>query len=979
MALDKVVITIHCLTMKSFGKITSSIIAGIALPLSATYLYAKEPVTPADKMVKAQPWAQEASDIKPDAKVTYGTLPNGMRYVLMPNQDPPGRVSMRLHIAAGSLMEREDQRGVAHFLEHMVFNGSKNFPDASELIPKMQRLGIAFGAHANAYTSFDETVYMLDLPNNEADTLKLGFDIMRDFGDGAFLREEEIEKERGVILSEKTSRDSVQMRLMEKQFNALLPDALISERFPIGTEEIIKSAPRKAFTDFYSQYYIPSKMTFVYVGDFDPVAAEKRIIATFDSMENPVVPGTDPKLGSIPSGKGYQTLVMADKEVATTDLTLLIKKPYIKKPDNKANRGVDLPLALAHAIINQRFSILAKKEDVTISAGNAFSYDLFDFVELTGVSVDAKNHDWETALPVLEQELRRALDYGFTDSELKQIKANLINAYELAVKSAPSRKTHDLASTLTEHVHSSSVFSTPEDDLSILQENLKAVTVESCHTALKELWDTEDITLILTTTATSEDTEKKLTEVYEKSKQVEVTAPEKTADADFAYTDFGSAGEIAKKQHVKAQDFTQISFHNGCNCNVKHTDFEKNNISVSARVGGGKLTMPKDQPGLDLYASSTFTSGGLGKHSSDDLERILAGRNAAVLFGVGDDAFVLNGSTTPKDLELQLQLMCAYLIDPGFRPEAERLFQAQVPSIYSRMKHSGAGPQAKLNAYLHGEDTRFVFPTQEQLEGIDSEAVKKWLLPEFKNGYLELSLVGDLDVEKVTPILARTVGALPKRAAEKPAYSEERVIANLPTVPAEKHYSFESRVAPGTAMVVWKGPGLSAKTIGTTRRLGILSSIFSNRMREEIREKLGEAYSPYSGFQPNDTFKDLGYILAVSPGKAEQAERVGKLILEIGSKLAQEGATEDELKRALEPQLNRLKTSLRDNNYWLSTVMSRSQEQPYRLTWASERDADYASITVEEINALAKQYLGKDNAIRVEIVPEAPAEDETKK
>ena len=222
MALDKVVITIHCLTMKSFGKITSSIIAGIALPLSATYLYAKEPVTPADKMVKAQPWAQEASDIKPDAKVTYGTLPNGMRYVLMPNQDPPGRVSMRLHIAAGSLMEREDQRGVAHFLEHMLFNGSKNFPDASELIPKMQRLGIAFGAHANAYTSFDETVYMLDLPNNEADTLKLGFDVMRDFGDGAFLRDEEIEKERGVILSEKTSRDSVQMRLMEKQFNACL-------------------------------------------------------------------------------------------------------------------------------------------------------------------------------------------------------------------------------------------------------------------------------------------------------------------------------------------------------------------------------------------------------------------------------------------------------------------------------------------------------------------------------------------------------------------------------------------------------------------------------------------------------------------------------------------------------------------------------------------------------------------------------------
>jgi len=384
-------------------------------------------------MVKPRAWAQQISDIKPDANVVYGTLSNGMRYVIMPNKQPPGRVSMRLHIAAGSLMEREDQRGVAHFLEHMVFNGSKNFPDASELIPKMQRLGIAFGAHANAYTSFDETVYMLDLPNNEDDTLKLGFDVMRDFGDGAFLRDEEIEKERGVILSEKTSRDSVQMRLMEEQFQALLPDSLMSKRFPIGTEKIIKSAPRKAFTDFYSQYYIPSKMTFVYVGDFDPIAAEKRIIASFGSMKNPVSPIANPELGTVPSGHGYQTLVMADKEVATTDITLLTKKRYQKKPDTRANRGVELPLTLAHAIINQRLSILTKKEDVTISDGNAFSYDLFDFVELTGISVDAKDHNWKAALPVLEQELRRAIKHGFTESELKQIKAQFFQHQKMTL------------------------------------------------------------------------------------------------------------------------------------------------------------------------------------------------------------------------------------------------------------------------------------------------------------------------------------------------------------------------------------------------------------------------------------------------------------------------------------------------------------------------------------------------------------------
>lgn len=939
--------------------------------LSSFPVSAKETPSIAAQAVDARPWAHDSSDIASDPKVVYGTLPNGMRYVLLPNDQPPGRVSMRLHIAAGSLMEREDQRGVAHFLEHMVFNGSKNFPDSSQLIPKMQRLGIAFGAHANAYTSFDETVYMLDLPNNKEDTLKLGFDVMRDFGDGAFLRDEEIDKERGVILSEKTSRDSVQMRLMEQQFQALLPDALISKRFPIGTEEIIKSAPRSAFTDFYNEYYIPSKMTFVYVGDFDAKEAEKRIRATFGSMKNPVKAGADPQLGKISSGKGFQTLVVADKEVASTDLTLMVMTPHEKSADTKANRAKKLPLSIANSILGRRLSILSKKENAAISEGEAYRYDLYEFTDITGVSVVANNHDWQAALPVLEQELRRAVQHGFTESELNEVKANLVNAYQRAVKSAPSRQTNTLASALAKHIHSDAVFSTPADDLAILKENLEKITVESCHEALVKVWDTENITLVLTTTQADAEADATLKKLYQQSTAKEVTAPEKTESAKFAYTDFGQAGTIAKQTQVKEHDFTQVSFHNGCHCNIKKTDFEKNSVSVTTRVGAGKLTMPKDKPGLDMFASATFTAGGLGQHSSDELRTILAGRNARVRFEVQEDAFVLAGNTTPEDLELQLQMICAYLTDPGFRPEAARLFKAQLPSIYSKLKHSSAGPQTELQADLRGNDPRFVFPEESQVRAFTVEDLKKWLLPAFEKGYLEISIIGDLEPEKLIPILARTIGTLPERALTKPAYKAERILQNLPKTPGLRRYTFDSRVAPGTAMVVWKGPGLSDKTIKETRRLGVLSSILSNRMREKIREELGEAYSPYAGFQPSDVFVDLGYLLAVSPGKAEQAERVGKLIVDIGHNLATGNITEDELNRALAPKLSELKTSLRENDYWLSTVMSQSQEQPYRLNWASERDADYQSITLNEMNALAQKYLNSGNAIRIEIMPVA--------
>ena len=933
----------------------------LACLTTGTPVLAKEPV---------KPWAHEASDIKTDAKVKYGRLPNGMKYVLMPNQDPPGRVSMRLHIAAGSLMEREDQRGVAHFLEHMVFNGSKNFPDPTKLIPQMQRLGIAFGAHANAYTSFDETVYMLDLPNNEADTLKLGFDVMRDFGDGAFLRNEEIDKERGVILSEKTTRDSVRMRLMEKQFNALLPDALLAKRFPIGTEKVIKSAPRSAFTDFYLQYYIPNRMTFIYTGDFDMDAAEKRIIATFGSMKNPEKPGTDPNLGKIPTGQGFQTLVMADKEVATTDVSLLLTNPHKNKPDTKANRGVKLPLNLAQSIINRRFSVLSKKENSPITGGEAFRYTLFKFVEMRGISVNAKDHNWKDALPVLEQELRRAMQHGFTEGELKEAKANLVNAYEQAVKAAPSRKTPALASTLAKHVHEHAVFSTPEDDLAILLENLAKITPETCHEAFRKAWSGSDITLILTSNKTEADDKQALASIYEKSKAVAVNAPEKKETSEFAYTDFGKPGEITSKKHVKEHDFTQITFHNGCRCNVKKTDFNKNAIGMTARVGGGKLTMPKDKPGLDLYSSSIFSAGGLGKHSIDDLRTILAGKNVGVGFAVGDDAFTFNGSTTPDDLELQLQLLCAYLTDPGFRPEAERMFKAQLPAIFSQLKHSQAGAQTELQAFLRGNDPRFVFPTMEQAQAFTSSDVRQWVMPQLQNGHLELSIVGDLEMDKLLPVLSRTIGALPKRSATKPDYTEERKLPALPKPGQEKRYTFDSRIPTGSAMVLWKGPGLDKDNIGTIRRMGILSSILSNRMREKIREDLGEAYSPYAGFQPSDVYEGLGYMMAVSAGKPEQAERVSKIIIEIGDKLAAEGCTQDELNRALAPRLSELKKTLRQNSHWLGTVMSKSQEQPFRLQWASERDEDYKNIKLEEINALAKQYLGKDNTFRVEIVPE---------
>ncbi len=923
------------------------------------------------KLTKPVAWAHEASDIAVDADVRFGALPNGLRYAIRKNAEPPARVSMRLHIDAGSLHETEDQRGVAHFLEHMVFNGSKNFPDVENLLGRMQRLGIAFGAHANAYTSFDETVYMLDLPNLEKDTLKLGFDVMRDFGDGALLETEEIDKERGVILSEKRSRDSVEMRLMKQQFEFLMPESLITHRFPIGIEKVIKKAKRDRFTAFYSQYYIPKNMTFVVVGDIDPDQYEQRIVKAFSSMKNPEKPGAAPKLGKVPSGFKFQAAVFSDKEVSSDELGVSFVHPYPRKADNVKTRIERTPLNIANSIIGRRFDILSKKKGSPISSGSAGRYQWFKAIEFGSIDVTPEEGRWKEAVAVLEQELRRALEYGFTEAELEEMKSHALNQAEQAVKRAPTRQSAGLAMAIVSSINDERVFTHPEENLRIVKKALETITAEKCHQALRSFWKEKDLSLTLTTKVAPDKGKTILKELYEKSRAVKVDPPEKKEAQSFAYTDFGKPGKVTSRTRLEDMDITQLVLSNNVRVNLKRTDFQKNSISVTLRFGNGMLTQPKDKPGLERFTGMVVNAGGLGKHSIDELQRILAGRNVGGFFEVDDDAFVVSGRTTPDDLELELQLLCAGLTDPGYREEAVRQFRKAVPKIETQLKYTINGAMADMQEWMRGGDGRFAKPDAAKLATYTAEDAKAWVNKDLLDSYLEVSMVGDFDLEAAIPLLLKTVGALPVRPSTRPALEEERRI-NSPTLPVAKGFGYESKIAKAASLVGWKIPPIK-DDIKPTRRLNVLASILDDRLREKLREELGATYSPQAHANASMVF-DYGNLSAMSLGKPDDAEKVSKIIVEMGAELAEKGATADELDRAIKPILSNLEKTLRNNSYWLGTVMSQSQAQPYRLEWARGRDADYASIKLEEVNALAKKYLGKNNAARVTIIPKEAKE-----
>lgn len=913
-------------------------------------------------------FAHETSDLRPDPAVRLGTLPNGLRYAVLANAEPRQRAALRLLVKTGSLNETESQRGLAHFLEHMAFNGSTHYPPGT-LVEFFQRMGMNFGGDTNAYTSFDRTVYMLDLPDTKAETLAEGFRVFGDYAGGLLLQDKEINHERGVIASEKRTRDSVEFRSFVAEFQFLLGESRFPQRIPIGLDEVIAKAPRAEFLDFYNTWYRPDRMIVVAVGDFDAAAVEQQIIASFSPLGARAPAQPEPELGHIAAFDGVRVKYHHEPEAGSTTVGIQTVTPYAFEPDTAATRLKDLPRSLAVAILNRRLAELAKKEGAPFSSGRASVAEAYDFFRNASIELTLSKPDqWAAALAVADQELRRALEHGFQAAELREAVANYRNALEQAVKTAPTRRSPSLAGELINAIADQDVFTTPADDLALFAPALEKVTPEDCVAGLREAWNASHrYVTVFGNASIGGDAVAGITQTYTASQAVAVTAADAIADAEFAYTDFGPAGEVAERRHVDDLDVTLVTFANGVRLNLKKTDFEAGRIHMNVRVGTGQLTEPRAQPGLAFFASNTFTAGGLGQHSVDDLRRILAGKNVGAGFNAESDAITLSGSTTPDDLRLQLQLATAYLTDPGFRPEAERQFRKGAEQFYARLAHQPQGPlQLEVPRLLASGDPRFGVPPLGEVSARTLAEARAWLMPQFADGALEIALVGDLDIDAAIAAVGQTLGALPRRAA-KPALEEARQAA-FPTEPFARTFTVPTEIPKGIVALFW--PTTDDRNVHVARRLTLLGQVFADRLRVKVREELGGAYSPGAGSAPSDTYRNYGYMVAnvtVDPGRAAE---IADVVTQIAADLAANGVTEDELTRAKQPVLTSLRESARTNAYWLGAVLGSAQEFPQRLEWARTRLSDVEAIAKPELDALAARYLKADRVFRAIVLPE---------
>jgi zinc protease len=920
----------------------------------------------------AIPFPHESSDLKMDPAATFGTLPNGMRYVVRANKEPKERASLRLLVEAGAVHEADDQQGLAHFLEHMAFNGSKHFPPSS-LIEFFQRMGMNFGGDTNASTWYTRTLYLLELPDTKEGTLQEGLKVFRDYTDGLLLKLEEIEKERGIILSEKRTRDSVGYRTMMAKQRFLLRGTMFAKRDVIGTDDVLKQAGRDRFADFYDAWYRPEAMSVVIVGDIDVNAVVKQLTDAFSSVQARGPARPQPDLGKVHAFQGINPFYHYEAEAPDTNVMITTITPYAKEPDTAANRVKYLPRSIAHQMINRRLSILAKKEGAPFKSGGAGAGESYNFYRQSIMSLTCRGDQWSDALAVADQELRRALEHGFQKPEMQEVIANFRNSLEQAVKTASTRRSDGIADEIADTLLERDVWTTPQDDLALYGPALEKITVEDCLAALRSAWSANHrIVMVIGNAKIGEASQATaaIQSAFEKSQAVAVAPPEAMSEAKWAYTNFGAAGKVAKRQHVADLDITLLEFENGVRLNLKKTDFEANRIRMTVRLGNGQLTEPRDKPGLSSYLSWTYTEGGLGKHSVDELRRILAGKTVGAGFGAGADAFIINGSTNREDLLLQLQLVTARITDPGFRPEAARQAKKSLEDMYLSFEHTASGPfTLEVARLIASGDSRFGLPPKDEMLKRNLDEVKAWVLPELAKGAIEMAIVGDFDVDATIAAVAQTLGALPKRDP-KPALPEAKVV-KFPAQPFARDFQIDTEIPKGVVALYW--PTTDGRDIHRARRLTMLSEVFNDRLRLKVREELGDAYSPGVGSSTSDIFPGYGYLQSSVTVDPPRAKQVADIIVEIAAEIADKGVNDDQLERAKKPVLTTLRESARTNQYWLGNVLSRAQERPEVLDWCRSRYADNEAITTAELSALAKTYLPTSRASRVTVVPAGKA------
>jgi zinc protease len=901
-----------------------------------------------------------------DPKVKIVKLDNGFTYYIRANHKPEKRIEMRLVVNAGSVLESDNQLGLAHFVEHMCFNGTAHF-EKNELVHYLQSIGIKFGAEINAYTSFDETVYMLTIPSDSVNLVEKGFLVMEDWAHNVSFDEQEIDKERGVLIEEWRLGRGPWQRMEDKYLPVVFKDSRYAERLPIGKKEIIENAPYDTLRSFYRNWYRPDLMALIVVGDIDPDVAEKKIQEHFMSFKMPSDP-IERKMYQVPDQPETLVSVATDKEAPNSQVSVIYKSD-VEKFDSYNGYLDMLKYYFLTGMLNRRLDELTEKENPPfIQAGFGYgSQWARTKSELQGDAIVGEK-GINRGLKTLLAENKRLSSYGFTQGEFERYKLDLLKLYENSYNERDKTESSQLADEYVRNFLEDEPIPGIEFEYQYVKENIISISLDNINNLAKELITGKNRVIIVDAPdkeGIEVPSENKVLDIAKSIDTIHVLPYEDKLTTGELMNSLPEPGKIVSEQKLADIDAIDLKLSNGSRVILKPTKFKNDEILLSAFSKGGHSVYPESDHFTAINADGIVQESGVADFSPSDLRKLLAGKSIYVAPVINYETEAMNAQTKISDVVSMFQLMYLYFTNPRVDEGAFNSYIAKNKDLYENLakdpQYYFSDQYRRIKAQNHPRG--YYLPMPEDWDKINFQRAIEIYKDRFADaGNYTFIIVGAFTVDSIKPLIEQYIGGLP-------ALKREENFVDLgirPPKGKQVHYVFKGSDPKSLAIVYFeKEKPWNERDAFMTGVLGdILEMKYIDKLREEmsgvytVRAKASFQKIPYS-------FASLQLRIPCSPDNVDSLVNAAIAVIR---KIQTNGVDEKDIIKVKETRRRELETAMQTNNYWITAVQDAILNETSFATVTKEEYID--QITVEEIQRITKEYFDAGEYLEVVLYPE---------
>ncbi|GIX48388.1 MAG: peptidase M16 [Candidatus Tectimicrobiota bacterium] len=895
-----------------------------------------------------------------DPAVQMGRLPNGVTYWVRAHATPAGKVSLWMHVAAGSLHEADGQEGLAHFLEHMAFNGTRHFPPG-EAVRAFESLGLRFGRDQNAFTSFDQTTYLLTLPDTRPQTLERGLRFLADVAFGMLLLPEEIDKERGVILEEMRARKGVRQRLRDRLLAALLPGSRVARRLPIGRPESLARLQREDFLAYYRTWYHPSRITLLAVGDLPVADLVAAIHRHFAAWQPATPPPADPPVDIAPFA-APRAVVLTDPELTAAEVEILGLRPH-RPRQTLADLRRSLVEELAVWMLHRRLQRRLHEGNTPFHSAAASQGAFLGLAAQVRVEAQAAPPRWAETLQALLREVQRVHAHGFTAPELEEAKNALRSDAEYAAQTEATRDARALLAAMLQALSLGERPRSAAQHLQLVRQLLPSIGLAEVKQAFAALLSPQHLAYLVSLPATpAAPKEREVLALVARTLAQPVAPWQPEAPPAALLSRVPAPGAIAAQTRFAPLDTTHVTFANQVRLHYRFMDVKKDQVTVLLTLGGGKIEEGAAERGLTEVASVALRQPATSRLSAAAIEAYLTDKKVQLHSDVTADALRLRLTATPEDLESGLQLVHLLLQDARLEPAAVARWRRRKHQALEALRLSlrGQAYQAAL-AVLSGNDPRLAPLTLEEVEAraADLAAAQAWLDRLLRQAPMEVAIVGDLPEARALALAATYLGSLPPRQPLAPPPAAQRQVAGFQG-PVVRTVDVDTLTPRAHVLLLWRCADW--QDVGGRRRIRLAAQILSRRLYQELRERQALTYAIGAYARPHKVYPRLSALyvaFTTDPHRVEEALRAAK---EVVAAFVAEGPTDEEMATLRQQLRHSVPLMLKRPGFWAELLA----------------DLEYHGTRLEDVAGLLEALLAVDKAelvaeLRRTVTPERAA------